>query len=262
MVAAAPDDAAAGGRAGPNRFASRGADALLALGGIITPNISRPSTEKRNAVDETLKGRGERRAAFGFLRLLFASLVVVAHTSELADGNPSREFFHSIFGTISGGGIAVSGFFIISGYLVSGSYLRLNSLPIYLTHRMARIFPGFAVAFLISLFVFGPLGGGSSLTMPLLAIRKVLSIVFLYRPDGMGAFSDLHVQELNGAMWTIPYEFKCYLVVAFIGFMGWLRDNRVCVLLWWTAVLLACVIPKEADVWAASSCSICASGSW
>jgi peptidoglycan/LPS O-acetylase OafA/YrhL len=48
-----------------------------------------------------------RNNNFGFLRLLFAALVVVSHSPELVDGNTSREILTQIFGTMSFGGIAV-----------------------------------------------------------------------------------------------------------------------------------------------------------
>lgn len=59
----------------------------------------------------------ERRPdGFGFVRLLLATLVIVPHTTELIDGNRSRELLTSIFGTLSFGEIAVNGFFVVSGF--------------------------------------------------------------------------------------------------------------------------------------------------
>jgi peptidoglycan/LPS O-acetylase OafA/YrhL len=82
---------------------------------------------------------GRHRNAFGFLRLLFASLVIVSHATELFDGNREREPLTRLFGTISFGDLAVDGFFIISGYLVVGSYLKRPAIGEYLLTQARRL---------------------------------------------------------------------------------------------------------------------------
>lgn len=53
--------------------------------------------------------------AFGFLRLLLASMVIVSHTPELVDGNQHRELLARLTGTNTFGAFGVAGFFVISG---------------------------------------------------------------------------------------------------------------------------------------------------
>jgi peptidoglycan/LPS O-acetylase OafA/YrhL len=89
---------------------------------------------------------------FSVLRILFATLVILSHSTELIDGNRSSETLTRLFGTISFGVLAVDGFFIVSGYLITKSYL--SSEPIsYLVKRTLRIYPGFIVAFVVSIFL-------------------------------------------------------------------------------------------------------------
>jgi hypothetical protein len=61
------------------------------------------TTVQNDAVPRTNK--------FGSIRLLLAFLVIVSHSSELVDGNRSREMLTRIFGTISLGEFAVNGVF-------------------------------------------------------------------------------------------------------------------------------------------------------
>src|SRR5690349_3903397 len=92
---------------------------------------------------------GHHRNGFGALRLIFASLVIVSHTPEIIDGDRRNEILTNVFGTISFGELAVFGFFIVSGYLITSSYLSSRSPIDYLLRRVARIYPGFIIAFLI-----------------------------------------------------------------------------------------------------------------
>ena len=83
---------------------------------------------------------------FGLLRLIFASMVIVSHSPLLLDGDRSREFLTRIFGTLTGGDVAVDGFFLISGYLITKSFIDTPAIVSYLKRRVARIVPGYAIA--------------------------------------------------------------------------------------------------------------------
>src|SRR5579863_1616176 len=87
-----------------------------------------------------------RNNNFGFLRLLFAALVILSHSSELIDGNRSREILTRIFGTMSFAQLAVDSFFLISGYLITRSWILSESNSEYLIKRVMRIYPGYLVA--------------------------------------------------------------------------------------------------------------------
>ena len=94
---------------------------------------------------------------FNFLRFAPAGAVVLEHAFELLR---ERDPFERLFGHGGRLGVsAVSGFFLISGSLIVASWQRSPSLRHYLARRCRRINPGFAVAYLVSALIVGPLGG-------------------------------------------------------------------------------------------------------
>jgi len=124
-----------------------------------------------------------------------------------------------IFGTISSGELAVDAFFIISGYLISQSWLIMPSSIRFLLRRIARILPGFIVCLLVGIIVytifFDP--------------RYISNIwwggfvkgLFVLKVKGLPpAFPLSHHAGLNGVLWTIHFEFFCYLGVWFFGLCG------------------------------------------
>ncbi|MDP4005668.1 acyltransferase [Methylobacterium sp. NEAU K] len=161
---------------------------------------------------------------FGSLRLLFAVLVILSHAPELVDGNRSREWLTQAFGTMSLGEIAVDGFFLVSGYLITASYRAKRSFSDYLMRRVVRIYPAFVVASLVCIAVVAPLGGGdvAAASLP----ETLLRLSLLLMPVVPGAFEGLPYPLLNGAMWTIPCEFGCYLLLGLVGTARALRRRR------------------------------------
>jgi peptidoglycan/LPS O-acetylase OafA/YrhL len=157
---------------------------------------------------------------FGILRLLFSGLVIVSHSPEIIDGNRSREILTRIFGTLSFGEVAVDAFFLISGYLVSKSYVNSKSTRIYLIKRIARIVPGYLACFLLCVFVLAPLVGGTNPFTPDILKLNFKLLTRLVSPDVPGSFAALPYAALNGSMWTIAYEFRCYLLVVALGLAG------------------------------------------
>jgi peptidoglycan/LPS O-acetylase OafA/YrhL len=115
---------------------------------------------------------------------------------------------------MSFGEIAVDGFFLISGYLITQSFVRRDSTMAYLISRVLRIVPGYLISFLLCVLLIAPFAGGRAvLSLDELALGGLAALVrqmlTLSPPEIPGVFTGLFYPMLNGAMWTIAYEFRC-----------------------------------------------------
>src|SRR5690606_6733938 len=105
------------------------------------------AAKQRITVSSGLRGSDN---AFGVLRLFFATLVIFSHAFPLSGFGKDGLFLLS-GGKESIGGVAVIGFFIISGYLITKSGSR-NDVLQFLWRRALRIFPAFWVALIVGAF--------------------------------------------------------------------------------------------------------------
>ena len=152
---------------------------------------------------------------FGFLRLLFAILVIFSHAPEAIDGNRERDLMISVFGTMSLGDLAVDGFFLISGYLILMSYQKSDSFKTYLKKRISRIYPGFILAYLFCLLCVIPLAQSVQFLLSFdlwFWFKSTFRMLTLQEPWVEGIFNTPE-PYLNSPMYTIKYEFLCYLVL-------------------------------------------------
>lgn len=153
-----------------------------------------------------------RRNSLNFLRLVFALLVIVSHAWPIGGYGPDPEF-----AGLSLGGWAVTGFFGISGYLITKSRLSAGFAE-YLGRRVLRIYPGYLVCLLVTAFVFAPvsvaLGAGSvrwSSALSFVGHNIALKLEQNGIADTLGHAPVANAW--NGSLWTLFFEFLCYLAV-------------------------------------------------
>src|SRR5476651_2713894 len=96
-----------------------------------------------------------RGNSFTFLRLAFALAVVFSH-SFILGGFGEDPLARYSRGQIRIGEMAVICFFVVSGFLITGSALRQPSMGQFAIHRAARILPGFWAVQLLTVFVLAP----------------------------------------------------------------------------------------------------------
>jgi peptidoglycan/LPS O-acetylase OafA/YrhL len=166
-----------------------------------------------------------RANSLNAIRLVLAATVIVSHSWPI--GQYGRTPSH---GGFAPGGWAVDAFFVLSGYLITGSRLN-NTLLSYLKRRVLRIYPGFVVCLLSVVIIFAPIGYihdhhslHGYVSTPHTPVSYVLSNLGLRMhvtsvadtPGGNGAWA--------GTLWTLFYEFFCYLIVGLLA--SWIAFRR------------------------------------
>ncbi|WP_350226555.1 acyltransferase family protein [Microbacterium suwonense] len=124
----------------------------------------------------------------------------------------------------------------MSGFLITRSRLRSKAGD-YLLHRATRIFPAFIVCLIVTAVLFGPLamliqygslqGYATTAVTP---VEFVWSNITLYMNEySIGrTLSELPYPAVwNGSLWTLYYEFLCYVLVWCLGALAWFRRSAV-----------------------------------
>ncbi|MFL6427430.1 MAG: acyltransferase family protein [Acidobacteriaceae bacterium] len=169
-----------------------------------------------------------RKNNIEFLRLVFAVMVVFAHSFAVTESG-AEPFALLTRGQATGGTIAVDAFFILSGFLITASYERSSSAFSFLKKRILRIYPAFLVVTLVTALCVVPLGGGQLEGRGALGKTALViaSIVRLKDIKSLGTFANNpYPHVVNASLWTVSYEFVCYLGVAVLGMTMLLHRRR------------------------------------
>lgn len=167
---------------------------------------------------------------FGLLRLVMALAVVVSHAFSVTDGRVEQEpWFQTTGFTL--GEHAVNGFFAVSGFLVTMSFVRRGWRD-YVVARLLRIAPGLIAATLIVALVLGAL----MTTLDLSAYfrdprlwRFISGTLTTFKSAAAlpGVFETNPLPFPLGTVWTLKYETLCYLGVLVAGLAGILTRPRL-----------------------------------
>ncbi|MBD2357546.1 acyltransferase [Tolypothrix sp. FACHB-123] len=172
--------------------------------------------------------------SLGFIRFVAAILVIFTHCFPLGgfDQKPLM-----IFNEIPGS-IAVEVFFILSGFLITSSYLKSTSLIRYAWHRFLRIYPGLWICLSITAIIICPLviihtNDGSLGQYFATTNNSPFTYIYanLFNPRKQIGISNIFEAnpwpiDLNGSLWTLWLEVICYTLVPFLGIIGFLSKKK------------------------------------
>ncbi|RIJ78433.1 acyltransferase [Nakamurella silvestris] len=167
-----------------------------------------------------------RLNALNALRLALAVGVIFFHSFPLT-GTPLRWWPAAQFL----GNAFVDGFFALSGFLILSSWVRNPQWWAFLRARLLRILPAFYVCLAFTAFVAAPLavvirGEGMPPGFPesIESFVKNNALLEMRQFDIAGTPADVpFAQAWNGSLWTLYWEFKCYLAVLVLGVLGCLK---------------------------------------
>lgn len=151
---------------------------------------------------------------FSIIRLAAAITVVYGHSFPLT-GTPDLAFLGNAIYSM-----AVKVFFVISGYLITESWLFDPCIVRYFIKRALRIFPALIVVICLSAIILGPLVTslpvGTYFENPnFLNYFKNIYLYPIYNLPGVFT-KNIYPIAVNGSLWSLPVEFLMYIFVPII----------------------------------------------
>ena len=161
---------------------------------------------------------------FQLVRLFAAAFVVLFHSYALT-GRWTQEPLWRVMPETNFGALGVKIFFVVSGFLVTQSWLARQSVAPFVAARALRIYPALIAATLLTIALAGAsstlswaqfLGDPQTVDY---AWRVALGWDMVYRLPG--AFpANPFPHDVNGSLWTLPIELRLYVVLLAAGFLG------------------------------------------
>jgi peptidoglycan/LPS O-acetylase OafA/YrhL len=198
-------------------------------------------------IGEALAANGGVGPGFHFLRHALSFAIVLLHcrtashwtasAAQIAAGE--RQAYQvdgpltfSLNDLLRPGVVAlVAVFFALSGFLVTGSAIRTQRVPVFFANRALRILPALSVEVTLSALILGPifttLALGDYFSDPML-FRYFGNIFGFVTFDLPGVFEHLPwTRNVNGSLWTLPAEFWCYALMMLALWFKLLRRPQV-----------------------------------
>jgi len=156
------------------------------------------------------------------VRIMLACLVIVGHSPILNGSSymwvdPIQHFFKFTYS----GAIAVKLFFFISGLLVTNSLIIQKNPVQFITSRFFRLMPALFFVLVLTVLLVGPILTSMKVSeyfsdSGFLSYfsHNILFRQYLFLP---GVFeSNFYHKTVNGSLWSLAYEVKCYIALLII----------------------------------------------
>lgn len=190
-------------------------------------------------IGSVLDARGGISTGFDFLRVALSLSVLLAHSLSLVLEKESQPPAGLIYGSI------LPVFFALSGFLITGSALRLRFRD-FIINRGLRIVPALFVEIFICALVIGSIFTSLPLKEYLTSdglldyFQNLTGFIHYTLP---GVFThNIYDDTVNRSLWTVPFEIGCYGIISFCILSGILRRRVIMLCI---AALVALIIGSE-----------------
>ncbi|QZH76405.1 MAG: acyltransferase [Erythrobacter sp.] len=208
---------------------------------------------RASTIHARLDDCGNRGPGFDTVRLLAASAVVLHHALGVEYDIVRNDALFAFSGGYTHTGLlAVAVFFAISGFLVTPGLVKNGDVIEYLSRRFMRIMPLLVFVVIVTALVIGPLfttlPAGEYFARPetWLYLRNITTSLSLPLP---GVIDLDGGNTINDPLWTLRYEWLCYLLVAAASLLALLRHRLAFLALWLAAMSVLAIAygPTIAD---------------
>jgi len=181
---------------------------------------------------------------FTLLRLALALMVVLGH-AKLLSGTAWPHFPFNLADA------AVDAFFVVSGFLITGSYQRCHGLWSFYVRRIFRLYPMYlciVLAQTVAMLLLLPRGPFSepAATLRYVAANAVLANFVQY--DIGGVLDGLRNPGINPSLWTLKIEIGFYLIVPAIYGATQRWGPRVLATIFVGSVAYAVILRQHGDI--------------
>ena len=186
------------------------------------------------------------------IRWVLASAVMFSHAYEFAPylpgaaADPSRMILPFPVSRL-----AVLLFFSLSGFLVTGSLIR-RGVAEFAIARALRLVPGLWTMLVVTTLILGfAFNSGTfadllrSSSLHHYIGNNLLLLGRAYDLDGVFVRNRMPT-VVNGSLWTIPQEVRCYAALAVVGSLGLLVSRRALTTIFVGSVLVDLLVPADA----------------
>lgn len=173
---------------------------------------------------------GKKSQNLHFMRFVAALMVIISHSFVFSKGNLFGEWFVELTKSqLTMGAFAVAVFFLCGGYLISMSMEKSKTAGTFFEARLIRLIPPlFFVTFLVTL-----MGGFITSLSPIdyytspSTWKYMLNSILVLTHNLPGVFANnIGETSVNGALWTLPLEFVCY-ILCFVAYkLGFMNKKR------------------------------------
>ena len=197
------------------------------------------------------EGLARKKDNFLMLRIIAAVMVIYGHAPHLAPAVNDVDIFVRFGWGHYSGDLAVDAFFLISGFLVTGSYIRQDSLYKFAKARFFRVFPAFFINVTILALVYGAIFTTDTLNnyFHSMGTWDYIFTNLQYKSDMIwnlpGVFEHgMKTATINGSQWTLPAEVRMYVLLGVLGGTGLLLLKRLAALVLLAFIVIGFVHPE------------------